>query len=960
MKQLREMGRAVERDSSRSAPSADRLRREALWSLIRSDTSTARNRAVALLNLALAHDPASPARRNDLAAALLVRGELDSRPIDWVDALELVDQDDGALLEARFNRALALQALTLHSPAREAWRSLAAARSRTDIASLAERWSRQPGSANDGSRPSQPDLLPLRRRGERELGRWGTAILAGDARRADAQLAAAAATAADHRRGAGDPLLEHAVGAIREASNDPARQRKLARGLDAYDRARGDGLYAECSPQLDSAERDLTAGNTPFAGWARLDQAICAYFRKDFRSGYQRLGAASEIARRGPYPALAGRIAWMVGLMRMLEGHFLEAEKSLATAAADFSAAREPGHVAYLEALISKTLDNEGDSATGWRHRMAALERRESMGHERVFTVFEGAVESLRARHRDRTALLFLDEQVEATRAGVGASADWADVLALTLLSRAALQRELGLGQRASADLAETEAIWRALPASAEIRERIGIELAVQRGALEHPRRAASLAAIDTAIVFFGGASEEGDWIEILRLLRLRAALDREQGDLAAAESDLRRSIAALERLRLALEASDQRARFLAHFRDTYEELVDLLIAGGRSDAALELVEETSNRWWQDALANSSRLRPSIPGSSRSEGPARLTIRYAHLRDRVLIWTLGAGRPVLTQRRIDAERAAVLVALCQQAIRSAGSRDDDASCGSAAELFLPAEVRRLPAGGELIVVTDDLTQPLPFAALRAAPGGPYLIERWRLRFAPSALLAANEEAAVGEGTALFVADPAFDRAAHPRLVRLPSARHDAARYADFYPAAAQLSGGEATRAAVLAALPAATVAHFSAHGYEDPSSAELGGLLLAPTSGRGSVRTDTISARDLAGASLPRLRVAVLAGCSTDARSLAGSNELAGLATALLAAGARDVVTTGWDVDDALASEMFGEFHRCHAAGHEAGICLRQAQLAFLQSPDPTHATTAAWAGYRLYGPIAR
>jgi hypothetical protein len=905
--------------------------------------------AVSLLSLALAMEPRSAARKNDLAAALLVRGTLDSAPIDFVDAFELADEASAELVEARFNRALALRSLTLGGPARAAWAALARDGSRPAMARLAERWARQGAAPSSGATsPARVrNELPLRRRGERLLGQWGTAASCGDDERAASALQAAEHAAAEHDRRTGDRLLIDAVAAVR--GSPPDRRRSLARGHAAYDRARGDGLYAECVPDLEVAERELSAAGSPFAGWARVDQAICAYFRKDFRHAYDRLASVADITRGKRYPALDGRVDWMVGLMRMLEGHVREAERALDTAADDFRAVAEPEHVAYLEALRAKTLDNAGEPGRAWQRRLLALGALGHLGHERAFTVLEGAEESLRARDRPRAALVFLDEQVRITEAGAHESPDGADVLALTLLSRAALRRELGMAGAARADLVATDAILRSLPPTAEIRDRIRVELAVQRAALDEPTSAGALAAVDRAVEFFGGGSTLGDWIEVLQLLRLRAHLDLARGDTPAAERDLRRSIAALERLRLDLEGSDQRARFLAHFRDTYEELLGLLLGAGRNADALELVEATSNRWWLDAAA------AGHPRAPRRTRPGVLVLRFAHLRDRVLIWSIDAAGERLAQRPIGAESARLLVTMCREAVVTRNARQADVACRRAGELFLPEAVRALPAGSRLVLVTDELTQPLPFAALRATPAGPYLIERLRLAFAPSATIYAPSPRTPALSSALLDTYPVLYGTPHRFCGGRCSARGDAERYAAFYPRATELTDRAATRAAVIAALPTVAVAHISAHGRDDPESPERSGVLLAPARPSAPADDAILSARDLIGLSLPDLRLAILAGCGTDPRSITGGTELGGLATALLAAGARGVVTTGWDVDDALASEFFGEFHRCQAAGTGPEDCLRAAQLGFLRSPDARRASPRSWAGYRLF-----
>src|SRR6185503_12131418 len=184
----------------------------------------------------------------------------------------------------------------------------------------------------------------------------------------------------------------------------------------------------------------------------------------------------------------------------------------------------------------------------------------------------------------------------------------------------------------------------------------------------------------------------------------------------------------------------------------------------------------------------------------------------------------------------------------------------------------------------------------------------------------------------------FVADPAFDRRRFPALRALDGAQAAAARFAASYARAVVLGGRLADRATVLAALGGSEVVHFETHGYSAWDAPESAGVVLAPSSAEPD---GLLTGKDIARMRWPGLRLAVLAGCNTGPQTYEGSRQLVGVATALLGAGAADVITTSWEIDNAAAIRLFTTFHRCYSRGEASDTCLRTAQLALLRSGDP-------------------
>jgi CHAT domain-containing protein len=80
-----------------------------------------------------------------------------------------------------------------------------------------------------------------------------------------------------------------------------------------------------------------------------------------------------------------------------------------------------------------------------------------------------------------------------------------------------------------------------------------------------------------------------------------------------------------------------------------------------------------------------------------------------------------------------------------------------------------------------------------------------------------------------------------------------------------------------------------------------------------------------------------------LSGCETGCHAVDVGEELSGIARAVLAAGARRLVTTLWSVRDAAAIDIATHFHTSFAAGIRPSSALRDAMVASMQkTPHPS------------------
>jgi CHAT domain-containing protein len=251
------------------------------------------------------------------------------------------------------------------------------------------------------------------------------------------------------------------------------------------------------------------------------------------------------------------------------------------------------------------------------------------------------------------------------------------------------------------------------------------------------------------------------------------------------------------------------------------------------------------------------------------------------------------------------------------------------------ELIEP--IRPWLRGEHLIFAPYGLLHHLPFHALMDTRRR-HLIDDFTTSYTPSAsvfaLCAARLPSPMHD--ALVFGSP--DRAA-PRI------EEEARAVAATLPGARLLLGDEASLQAFRQQAPSCRFLHIAAHGWmrrDNPifSSIRLGDADLQLFDFQSmSIQADLVT----------------LSGCSTGANVLAGADELLGLTRGVLAAGARTLLASLWDVQDQSTSAFMKVFYRCLTEFPDNLPCAAAARSAMLevreQFPHPYH-----WAAFVVAG----
>jgi CHAT domain-containing protein len=903
-------------------------------------------RADAIAELERAAAPSTDARIwNDLAAARLELAIDDGRPSNLPLALAAVNRaaalaPDAA--EPRFNRALILEQLGIRDQARAAWQHALNAgpsgewdiESREHLRALEDRGAKRfdKRQLETSTAAAMVRDFPQETRAHAEgplLGEWADAAAAHDRAGAAARLSVLRAVGAAQASQRGEHLLADSVAAIdglsgREApspvpqTDDVGRRGRLPSTEPSEDLIEGHRLYRDGRVALGRREAgaadallrraaDLFArGGSPFANVAVSYASTAAFMQHrgaEARDETLRLRAAIDASR---YRALAAQLDWTLAVAANADGDWGAGARLADQAAAAFRALGEQKNAATLDGFAADAFDVIGgaDAACQRRIRVCTVLDAPADRSRRATYLRSAAVALERFGHPDGAAAI-LDVAAEDLR-------DDPALLASVLTHRA----RLGGADRADAERSLTaarQAIARVHDAA--LRETLQVQLDVADAVVRRagdPR--ASIAALDRAIAFFP-ASRMRQFLPEAYVERGRSY--RLAGDATAAAADYAAALREIELQRKTIDDGELRLRFLDTATTAIDESIELHLARGAVAEAFTVADSAR------AGTAGPLVMPQLP-----RGTA--LVEYALLPHALVLFCLADGQLTAQQIPIDRNVLGDRIAAFAKQIRARG--DVDAEAAALHRLLIAPLEARLETSDRLVLVPDRQLYGLPFAVLRDARRGEYLVERYTLRIAAAAAVA-DEPADASLQPALVVADPAS-----PQGPRLPRSGEEGARIASLQ-AATLLTGDEATRTRFIASAPASALIHYAGHAESDGAGA-AGALLLAD---------GNLTSADVARLTLRARPLVVLAACGTVRGDAAHVSGMPGLVRAFLTAGARAVIGTLWEVDDDVAAALFLRLHEHLRTGASPADALRTAQLEMIHASDARLHHPATW-----------
>lgn len=327
-------------------------------------------------------------------------------------------------------------------------------------------------------------------------------------------------------------------------------------------------------------------------------------------------------------------------------------------------------------------------------------------------------------------------------------------------------------------------------------------------------------------------------------------------------------------------------------------------------------------------------------------------VQYTALPDKLAIWIVSQKRFDSLEKQITATALEEKVDAYQTSIvNQAKPAEIKQAAQELYQLLIPADLAR---DQQLCLVPDKSLHQLAFATL-VSPAGKYLLEDYALFYAPSAsvLVLASENAKrkerVSEERLLSIGNPDFDREENPNLPDLQDAETEARTTASNYRKSQALFGDEATKEKFLRSFTGVEVVHFAGHFVANRQSPGNSKLLFAG----GDLRSS-----ELAAYKLPLAKLVVLSACETFIERYNKSEGAIGAARTLLALGAPVVVASQWRVDSTPTKDLMIAFHSNRKQKQMTSAeSLRQAQLE-LMSRNETSAPFY-WAAFSLFGGYA-
>lgn len=260
----------------------------------------------------------------------------------------------------------------------------------------------------------------------------------------------------------------------------------------------------------------------------------------------------------------------------------------------------------------------------------------------------------------------------------------------------------------------------------------------------------------------------------------------------------------------------------------------------------------------------------------------------------------------------------------------------------------------------VVIIPDDVTATVPFAALTSEPSGsyksaPYLLRKHAISYDVSAALSMNASSPTDRlRDALLMGKSTFEGSMwNTPLPPLPYVEEEIDGVHAILGGVA-LENDSATEDAFYQLAQNAGVIHLASHAEADPIFPLYSRIELEAGGGQDG----TLHLYEILETTLDSDMV-ILSGCSTGGGSVMAGEGIVGLQYGMRAAGSRSTVTTLWTVADDASSELMTSFYRNLASGDSKDEAMRTAQLEYLGTHQGIRASPFFWAAPIVSGDVS-
>jgi len=698
-----------------------------------------------------------------------------------------------------------------------------------------------------------------------------------------------------------DPFLEHVVAEILNA-DEPTRSRlaELMLAHDSAQRAYTAFEYDEGRPLLTSSNAIAADLGSVWQAHTMFLAALYAYQASRYAEALDLLENSRTLAALYGDPLLLGRIARQRGVILAILNEPDKALMAYRQARVWFEKTGDRGLAADTNSLIAGLSSQLGDQPGAERCTVAALADLEAIidAKHRLITL-EAGLDRVREHRAHDLARRFI-QPIVTTAERTGSP----EVTATYLAEMADVSHQLGDHDNTTRYLAGAkrelprieDAGTRAITRSDIARIEAGIT--VDRD----PDHALGLCDLIQKIYQTTDNLHE---IPHLHLLRARAFLNR--GDTEQAIDQMERAVDVFAEMSRQDIDRTIRIRFLELLRARTDQLFLL------QSADLAVAFETMERFRTSVFGRAPVLSNA---SLRDRVAPETAILDLVLIDDQLFSRLITRENFLVRRVPDPEER---IALMSQPSSFWQHGDHIRELDLISETLLQA----LPNEGinTLIIIADKALTRFPCALLRRDDR--WLINDIAVGLATSASgYVTRDRSPIALSPALVIGDPAI--APSMGLPRLPHAREEAETIAEILPGTVLLTETEATKQAFLEQATHAKVIHFAGHAEQNPANPDFSRLYFA---GDGILYAHEIAKMDLGGVDL-----VVLSGCETRSGPISSATGMRGLENAFIEAGARNIMTNSWMIEDLETKPTLFNFYKALKENTNTSAAHRKAQ----------------------------
>jgi CHAT domain-containing protein len=297
-------------------------------------------------------------------------------------------------------------------------------------------------------------------------------------------------------------------------------------------------------------------------------------------------------------------------------------------------------------------------------------------------------------------------------------------------------------------------------------------------------------------------------------------------------------------------------------------------------------------------------------------------------------------------------------------VAESGKADPAGAWKALQRLIVQPLVTALPAGTTRILLSPDSSLALvPFESLLLDMGGPASVS-----IVPSAYdfarLRGAKASTTGTARALIVGSLDYGEGTK-KFNPLPGTEREMKSVAGQASAAGfqtvTLSGSQATRAAIVDRIGSTQMLHLATHGFwSSAQSATVAEAFrsagLALSQANSESKESLLTAEDILQLDLSGVQLVVLSACTSGQGRPVDGQGLLGFQTAFMAAGARSLLLSLWNVPDEATSVLMQHFYKAlfTTPSISKSEALRQAQQQ-LRS-DPEFADPRNWAAWVVIG----